>query len=96
MSTIPSVERTKDVNEKHVDLEAGGSTIPSANASDVDEKRVDLEAGSTIPSPSASDESLTHEKKNDDEHGVLRGLKLATVIGALLLTILCVALDNTS
>ena len=69
----------------------------SDEANDAVEKHADLEGGnSTSVSPNASAESLTRHKEDEDEEGILKGLKLVTVVAALMLTILCVALDNTS
>jgi len=61
------------------------------------EKADDLEAGKiSLRAPNASDESVSQETKAESTEQVLSGLKLAAVVTALMLTILCVALDNTS
>jgi len=67
------------------------------NANDEHEKASDVEAGNSDGSTrSTHDESLTDETKVGGTENILSGVKLATVVAALMLTILCVALDNTS
>lgn len=73
------------------------STTTQPETASTEEKHIDLEASrSNIPSPTASDDSLARDKDRDDDEGVLKGAKLKIVVAALMLTILCVALDNTS
>ena len=61
------------------------------------EKADDLEANkSSLRAPNASDESVSQATKAESTEHTLSGLKLAAVVTALMLTILCVALDNTS
>ncbi|KAK5948980.1 hypothetical protein OHC33_010066 [Knufia fluminis] len=73
------------------------SAMPSKDEQDNEhEKATDLEAGgSDIQTPTASDGDSTQDTNTEGTEHVLSGLKLATVVAALMLTILCVALDNT-
>jgi len=62
---------------------------------DEHEKANHLEAGD-LSTPLASDEVPTQEMRAENTENLLSGVKLVTVVTALMLTILCVALDNTS